>query len=159
MTAALTVFSAFTTRACGKAAWIRSPRLSSLQTERVGGIPCEKSSGLATSISVLPARFSAPAAARASSEAPPAVQLKTSSPAAAASAKVPPFPRAPASPTHSSRAALSGEREPIVTSCPSSTSFEPIVFPTVPVPRTAIRTIPSFARPLYCRAGEEWGTT
>ena len=36
---ALTVFSAFTTRASGKARWICSPRLSSLQTPSVGGIP------------------------------------------------------------------------------------------------------------------------
>ena len=50
------VFSALTTWVSGKAAWICSPRLSSLQTESVGGNPPEKSSGLATSTSTLPAQ-------------------------------------------------------------------------------------------------------
>ena len=116
ITALLTVFSALTTRVRGKAAWICSPRLSSLQTARLGGNPAEKSSGTATSTSVLPARFSAPAASSAASEAIPAVQLKSSSDPAAASAKVPPLAPSPASAIHSARASLPAEREPIVTS-------------------------------------------
>ena len=61
MTNALTVFRVLTTRASGKARWICSPRLSVLATDSVGGIPCEKSSGLATSMTTLPARRPAPA--------------------------------------------------------------------------------------------------
>ena len=72
MTLALIVFSALTTRASGKARWIRSARLSSLQTVSVGGIPWLKSSGFATSIRTFPARFSAPAASSASSDTDPA---------------------------------------------------------------------------------------
>jgi hypothetical protein len=91
------VLSAFTTRASGKAAWIRSPRLSSLQKASVGGKPCDASSGLAMSIRVLPERFSLPAALSASREATPAVQLTTSSPWPAASAKLPSAAASPAS--------------------------------------------------------------
>ena len=39
MTMAFTVFSAFTTRASGRARWICSARLSMFETESVGGIP------------------------------------------------------------------------------------------------------------------------
>ncbi len=101
ITSWLIVFSAFTTRDSGKARWICSARLSVLQTKSVGGIPCEKSSGFETSTSVLPARFSAPAMPSASMDAVPAVQLKTSSPNAAASANVPRLAASPTDSTHS----------------------------------------------------------
>ena len=57
-----------------------------LETVSEGGKPSLKSRGLAMSHSVLPARFSAPAASSASSEAEPAVALTTMSPNEAASA-------------------------------------------------------------------------
>ena len=79
MTAAVIVFSDLTTRASGKARWICSARESVSLTNRVGGKPWEKSSGLETSSSTLPARWAAPACARASREAPPPVALTTSS--------------------------------------------------------------------------------
>jgi hypothetical protein len=81
------VFSALTTRADGNARWIRSPRLSVVSVNNAGPPP-EKSSGLAASTSSLPPRFASPAAASASSDAPPDVQLNTTSPCAAASANV-----------------------------------------------------------------------
>ena len=75
--------------ASGNALWICSARLSLVVTRSEGGLPSEKSSAFATSTSTLPERFSAPAARSASSAAPPDVQLKASSPKAAASANVP----------------------------------------------------------------------
>ena len=78
ITEAVTVFRAFTTRACGKARWIVSPSESVLETLRLGGKPLEKSSGLETSISVLPARSSAPCP-MAATEPSPRVQLITNS--------------------------------------------------------------------------------
>ena len=89
MIEALTVLSAFTTRTPGKARCTCSPRLSALATVRVGGMPGEKSSALATSTRTLPSRLTAPAAARTSSVTAPDVQLNTASPNAAASSKVP----------------------------------------------------------------------
>ena len=80
ITSQFIVFSALTTRTPGSWRWICSPRLSVLQMLSVGGIPCEKSSGLATSTRTLPERLSAPAASSAASEPVPAVQLKTISP-------------------------------------------------------------------------------
>ena len=68
---------------------MRSPSDSVLQNSSVGGMPCEKSSGLATSTRILPARLAAPAASSASREWPPKVTLMTTSPCAAASAKLP----------------------------------------------------------------------
>ena len=130
------MFSAFTTRASGNARWIRSPRLSSLHTDSVGGIPWLKSSALATSISTLPARFSAPAASSASSDAPPAVALTTTSPNSAASANEPSLAPSPASAAQATAFSLPACREPIFTSCPSSTSLPAIACPTVPVPST-----------------------
>jgi hypothetical protein len=52
-------------------------------------MPREKSSGLLMSISSLPFRFASPASASASSAPLPFVALKTTSPKAAASAKLP----------------------------------------------------------------------
>ena len=75
ITEALIVFSAFTTRASGNAAWIRSARLSSLHTDSVGGIPPLKSSAFATSTSTFPDRFCPPAASSAFSDASPAVAI------------------------------------------------------------------------------------
>ena len=83
------MLSVFTTRACGNAFWIRSPSESFDPVKSDGGIPCEESSGFATSMRTLPRRFSPPAAARASSDPAPFVQLNTISPNAAASANVP----------------------------------------------------------------------
>jgi len=48
-----------------------------LHTVRVGGMPCEKSRGLATSMRTLPSRLSAPAISSASSEWAPLVALIT----------------------------------------------------------------------------------
>src|SRR5215210_3383390 len=136
MTSALTVFSALTTRTFGNARWICSARLSSLQTERVGGRPSEKSSGLATSMRTLPDRCSAPADSSAASEAVPAVQLRSASPVSAESAKEPSAAPSPAPRAHSTAAWLPAWREPIVTWWPSSTSFDAIEWPTAPVPST-----------------------
>ncbi len=88
MTAVFMVLRVFTTRAAGNARWICSPRLSMLTGSRVGGMPREKSRGLATSISSLPARLSAPAAVSAARLAAPAEALTTTSAPCAASAKV-----------------------------------------------------------------------
>jgi hypothetical protein len=52
----LTVLSALTTRVSGNSRWICSPRMSLPTGDRVGGIPCEKSGGFATSMNVFPAR-------------------------------------------------------------------------------------------------------
>ena len=49
------MFSAFTTRASGNAAWMRSASESVLLQMSVGGMPPEKSRGLATSTRILPA--------------------------------------------------------------------------------------------------------
>ena len=89
MTSALTVLSDFTTRASGNRRWICSARLSVLQTLRLGGMPWEKSKGLDTSITTLPARLSAPAASRAGSDPSPDVALTTISAVEAASANDP----------------------------------------------------------------------
>ena len=86
MRLALTVFSALTTRVAGKRRWICSANESVLDTSSEGGMPREKSSGLLTSISTLPARCSSPAASRAAIEPAPLVALTTSSAPAAASA-------------------------------------------------------------------------
>ena len=54
ISAAVTVLSAFTTFTLGKARWICSPIESVLQTVRVGGMPCEKSSGFEASSRIFP---------------------------------------------------------------------------------------------------------
>ena len=74
------MFSVLTTRVSGKARWICSPRESVSFTSSVGGMPWEKSSGLDTSTSTLPARLLAPASVSAASDAAPLVALTTSSP-------------------------------------------------------------------------------
>ena len=101
------------------------------------GPPPEKSSGLATSISTLPSRLSAPAAVRASSDAAPDVQLKTSSPCVAASAN--------------STLPSPAVREPTRTSWPSSASLPEIARPTIPVPSTPILIASSFCLLFTCR--------
>ena len=106
------------------------------ETASDGGNPLEKSSGFATSIRTLPDRCSAPAASSAAIEAIPAVAFTSSSPNAAASAKVPCVANEPASAAHAAAASLSAVLEPILTSWPSSTSLEEIVRPAVPVPST-----------------------
>src|SRR5919109_868587 len=127
------VCSDFTTRASGKARWIRSPRLSMLETKRVGIPPLEWSSGLETSIRTLSVRFASPAARSASIEPPPAVQLKITSPKAAASA-------------NATAPSLPAVRDPVRTSCPTSASRAPSVLPTMPLPSTPILIAPPPAR-------------
>src|SRR5919106_2975469 len=139
MTLQLTVFSAFTTRVATNVRWICSPRLSPAPTTTVRD-PDEVSIGLATSTSVFPARSSGRALPIASRETRPPQQLKRSSPCAAASANVPWLAPSPADATHSAAFSLPGVREPSITSWPSSTSFVASVVPTIPVPRTPIRT-------------------
>src|SRR5262249_21338661 len=90
------------------------------------------------SISTLPARLPTPASPRAASECMPAVQWTTSSPNAAASAKLPSLARSPASAAHATAFSLPAWRDPIITSWPSSTSFVASAWPTIPVPSTAI---------------------
>jgi hypothetical protein len=79
MSRAFIVFRALTTRAAGKARWIRSPSESVLATSSDGGMPREKSRALEVSTRTLPSRLASPASRRASSEAAPAVALTTSS--------------------------------------------------------------------------------
>jgi hypothetical protein len=67
---AFTVLRVLTTRAAGNSRWMHSPRLSVLTTDSDGGMPWEKSSGLATSTRTLPSRLAAPASRRASRAAP-----------------------------------------------------------------------------------------
>src|SRR5438309_2673356 len=136
---AFTVFSDFTTRASGNSRWICSPTESSLHTDSVGGMPLEKSSGLEASISTFPLRFSGPAMRSASTLTAPGVQLKTTSPNEAASPKLPSLAPSLAPLAQSTAFSLPAEREPIFTSCPSSTSLVAIVWPTMPVPRTPMR--------------------
>ncbi len=100
VTGALTVLSVFTTRADGNARWICSPGESLFGTDSVAGKPREKSSGLEMSTSGLPARCASPASRSASNATAPAVALTTSSPWAAASAKVPTRASGPASASH-----------------------------------------------------------
>src|SRR5687768_10563005 len=138
------VFSAFTTRAAGNSRWICSARLSSLATESRGGKPPEKSSGLATSSSVFPARLSAPAARSAATDAVPAVALTISSPWAAASAKLPWAARSGNRSLQATALSLPALRAPMTTSFPTSTSLVPSVSPTMPVPRTPMRMTFSF---------------
>lgn len=57
-----------------------------LQTERIGGLPCEKSSGFATSMITFPDRLAAPTASSAASDPPPLVAFTTNSPWPPASA-------------------------------------------------------------------------
>ena len=98
---------------------MRSASESVLQKSRVGGMPCEKSSGLATSTRILPARLAAPAASSASSAWPPDVALMTTSPAAAASAKLP----AAASRPSSRWAAANASAEGMIPQSPASLAF------------------------------------
>ena len=85
---AVSVLRVLTTLVSGKARWICSPSESVSLTNRVGGKPWEKSSGLEMSTSSLPARLSAPARPSTSRVAAPEEALTTSSAPAAASAKV-----------------------------------------------------------------------
>ncbi len=110
------MFSDLTTRRAGYVRWICSPRLSRFETVRVGGKPWENSSGLATSTSTLPARLAAPAAARASRDAAPAVAFTTISPKEAASANDPSPAWPPAPAAHATAFSLPAERAPITTS-------------------------------------------
>ena len=88
MSGALTVFRAFTTRVWGRARWSCSASESVLHTDKVGGMPREKSRGFEASIRILPARRSTPAARTPSTDTRPARAFTTTSPWAAASARV-----------------------------------------------------------------------
>ena len=147
MTAAVTVLSALTTRTSGSARWICSPSESSLQTVSVGGMPREKSSGLATSTSTLPASCSVPASSSAFSDADPAVALTSSSPKPAASANVPSLAGPPTWAAHATAAELPAAREPRRTSWPLRSSALPRVRPTSPVPRTPMRIAQPYPGP------------
>ena len=139
MTGLLVVLSDFTTLASGKLRWICSASESVLHSVSEGGIPLEKSSGFDTSMSTFPRRLLAPACFSASRDADPAVQLKTTSPCFAASAKVPAEALAPLAFAQAIAFGFCAVREPIFTSCPSDASFVPSLFPTSPVPRTPMR--------------------
>src|SRR5436190_10887322 len=133
ITLAFTVFRDLTTRASGNARWICSPRLSVLQTVRIGGMPPEKSSGFETSSRTLPARFSASAEASTSRDAEPAVAFTTSSPNAAACPKSPSAASCPASSAQATAVSFPDLREPIMISWPRLTSFVARARPTTPV--------------------------
>ena len=100
LTSQFTVFSVFTTRASGNARWICSPRLSKLETNRPGGMRSGRADSRRRRA---PSRRGPPCAPSRSPRArpSPAVQLKTTSPWAAASANVPWL--APSRPTRSTR--------------------------------------------------------
>src|SRR6266568_3769650 len=136
MTSALMVLSVLTTRASGNARWICSPRLSVLQTPSVGGIPEVGSMGLAMSISTLPARLAAPAAARASRDAAPAVALTTISPKPAASAKSPWPAAGPVAAAQAVAFGLPAWRAPISTSWPRRASLPPLALQVLEVDTT-----------------------
>ena len=72
----------------------------------------------------------------------PPVAFSRSSPNSAASANVPSLAPSPASRAHSTAFSFPVSRDPIRTSCPSSTSLPANVCPTVPVPSTPIRMPP-----------------
>src|SRR5215472_5964118 len=107
---------------------------------------------LPTSIRTFPASRFSPAARRASSELAPWVQLKSTSPKPAASAKFPVCARAPARFAQPTAFGFLASREPIITSCPSATSFEAIASPTIPVPSTPIFIVRSGSR----RSRPQW---
>lgn len=86
MTSQNTVLSVLTTLAPGNSRWICSPRLSVLATVSIGGMPWLMSSGRATSMSTLPARFSAPTPCSALMLFAPLLAFITSSANAPASA-------------------------------------------------------------------------
>src|SRR3954468_4209700 len=134
------VLRLLTTLAWGNRRCSCSPTLSVLATANEGGIPLEKSSALETSTSSLPLMLSSPACSRAARDTIPPVQLKSTSPKAAASANVPWLARSPASAPAAQAVAssLSAVRLPMRTAWPTSTSFEAMALPTMPVPRTPI---------------------
>src|SRR5262249_35005660 len=138
MTLQFIVLRALTTLAPGKALCMRSASESVLQKARKGGGPPDESNGLATSMRTLPSRLLSPAILRASIETTPDVQLKMTSPNAAASAKVPSEAPGPADLAHAAAFSLSRVLDPIMTSCPCSASLPPIAWPTIPVPKTPI---------------------
>lgn len=152
MIAAFMVLRVLTTLAAGHARWICSARLSVLTGLSGGGIvPAEKSSGLATSIRILPARFSAPAAASTSRLVAPELALTTASARPAASANAARStagwsrsqaengcPAEPAPVPVPVRARVDCvSRVPTTTSWPSEASLAEMVLPTLPVPSTA----------------------
>jgi hypothetical protein len=101
-----------TTRACGNACWICSPRLVSLPNAR---IPVFRSSAFAASIRTLPFKFSAPALLSTSSEAVPKVGLITISPNSAACRNVPYLAPPPAFLAQTEPFGFDASREPMKT--------------------------------------------
>src|SRR5215213_7021529 len=140
------VCKVLTTFASGNLRWILSPSESVFETQSVGGMPREKSSGFDMSTRTLPLRLSSPAISSASKEAIPVVALTTISPWAAASPNVPSrtsgcswfqAPKGGLSYWSGSvrDRVSSGSRVPTITSCPMPSSRAAIVLPTTPVPR------------------------
>src|SRR5258708_2790832 len=138
MTSQFTIFNVFTTLACGAAFCTSSPSEFVLQIESDGGIPCEKSSGLLTSTSTLPASAGALIVFTTSRKTSPFRQIKTISPNAAASLNVPCDAFDPVAATHFAALSLFAVREPIFTACPSFMNFVPSASPTIPVPSIPI---------------------
>jgi hypothetical protein len=88
ITSQFIVLGAFITRACGKRRWICSPSESVLDTNSEGGVPWEKSSGLAMSTSTRPEMLCAPADSSMAIEPAPLVAFTISSAWAVASSGV-----------------------------------------------------------------------
>src|SRR5205807_3973318 len=115
ITSQFTMFSVFTTLADGAAFWTSSPSEFVLQIASDGGIPREKSSGLLTSTSTLPARAGASSVLATSKKTAPLRQIKIISPNAAASPNVPCDAFAPVALAQLAALSLSAVREPIFT--------------------------------------------
>jgi len=116
ITSQFIVLSVLTTRAVGNSRWMRSARLSSPTGSSCGGKPLFGFIGLDTSISTLPARLSAPARRSTSSVTAPPVALSTTSPCAAASAKVPVPARSGWVASQAAAFSFAASRDPITTS-------------------------------------------
>ena len=137
ITSQFTMLSVLTTFADGSAFWTSSPSEFVLQMASDGGMPLEKSSGLLTSTTTLPATV-ALTERTTSSAISPLRQTKTISPKPAASVNVPCDAFAPPALTHLAALSLFAVREPIFTWWPSCASFVPSASPTIPVPRIPI---------------------
>src|SRR5262245_20075856 len=149
------VFSAFTTRAPGRARWICSPSESVFETNSGGGNPLAWSRGLEMSRTTLPVR--SPAAVSAGSEPSPPVALTIRSASFAASANVDSgiSPWSAYQAAKSSRAAVAaGSRVPMATAWPTSDVRAATARPTALVPRTAMRIPPSYPGRLPQREDE-----
>ena len=129
---------AFTKRASGARSWScsisdRSRVVKNRSTPFTGGA---SAIGFVTSITVFPARASAPARSMTDAAADPFTARTTNSPLLAASAKLPTEAFAPAFAIQAS--SFLGSRVPRTTSCPRERNPSARVSPTTPEPRTAI---------------------